>query len=205
MEELTPKQKLALQKIRNLFAHGVETITLEELQKSLNYKSKNVSTIQKHTDALKKKGYLKDTRGIFLENFSNMVQIPVVGSISCGQPLLAIENIDAYIPYNSKKIEGSISDYFFLRANGDSMNNTNIHGKNINDGDFILVKKQSTAKPGDRVVALIGDEATTKLLKKGDGCLILQPESTNPVNKPIYLFEDFSVQGIVQDVIKKGD
>lgn len=205
MEELTPKQKITLQKIRNLLVHSSGPITLEDLKVSLGYSSKNVTSVQKHTDALKKKGYLKKTRGIFLENFSNMVQIPVVGSISCGQPLLAIENISAYIPIDSTKIRGNISDFFFLKANGDSMNRTNINGKNINDGDFVLVKRQLTARPGDRIVALIGDEATVKLLKKGDGCMILQPESKNPANKPIYLFEDFSVQGIVQDVIKKGN
>lgn len=205
MENLTPKQKLTLQKIRDLLAHGVNPITLEELQKSLNYKSKNVSSIQRHTDALKEKGYLENVRGISVKNFSNTVQIPVVGKVSCGQPLLAIENIDAYIQVESTKMRGNVSDYFFLKANGDSMNKANVHGKNIDDGDFILVKQQPTAVPGDRVVALVGDEATVKLLTKGDGCMVLQPESTNPANKPIYLFGDFSVQGIVQDVIKKGE
>jgi len=202
-QSLTPKQKITLQKIREL-AHKGNVITLEELKKSLGYTSKNVSSVQRHTDALKEKGYLENTRGVFLKGFSK-TQIPLVGSVSCGQPLLAIENIDAYIPYDVAKFGGSPSDYFFLRANGDSMNKTSINGKTINNGDFVLVKKQQVAKPGERIVALIGDEATIKLLKKGDGCMVLQPESKNPANKPIYLFEDFSVQGIVQDVIKKGD
>jgi len=204
MRDLTPKQKLTLQKIKELAGNG-KPVTLENLKDKLGYKSKNVSSVQRHTDALKEKGYLENVRGISVKNFSNMVQIPVVGKVSCGQPLLAIENIDAYIPIDSTRIRGNVSDYFFLKANGDSMNKADIHGKNIDDGDFILVKQQLTAVLGDRVLALVGDEATVKLLTKGEGCMVLQPESTNPANKPIYLFGDFSVQGIVQDVIKKGD
>lgn len=203
MEELTPKQKITLQKIRNLLAHGSKPITLEDLKKSLGYTSKNVSSVQRHTDALKEKGYLEKIRGIAIRNYSNMVQIPVVGNVSCGQPLLAIENIDAYIPFDASKINGRVSDYFFLKASGNSMNNTDINGKTIDDGDYILVKKQLNTVSGNRVVALIGDEATTKLLKKGEDCLILQPESTDPNNKPIYLFNDVQIQGIVVDVVKK--
>jgi len=202
-QSLTPKQKITLQKIREL-AHQGNAITLEELKKSLGYTSKNVSSVQRHTDALKEKGYLENIRGISLKGFSKP-QIPLVGTVSCGQPLLAIENIDAYIPYDVTKFGGSPSDYFFLKATGDSMDKANVNGKSIDDGDFVLVKKQQTAKPGERIVALIGDEATIKLFKEGDGCKVLQPESKNPNNKPIYLFEDFSVQGIVQDVIKKGN
>lgn len=203
MDNLTIKQREALQKIKELTRNG-KAVTLEELKRSLGYTSTGVTPVKKSTDALKEKGYLVNEKGLRLKDLSNKVQIPLVGMISCGQPLLAIENTEAYIPYDSNKIKGLSSDYFFLRANGDSMNKADINGKNIDDGDFVLVKKQQTAKPGERIVALIGDEATIKLLKKGEGCMVLQPESKNLANKPIYLFEDFSVQGIVQDVLKKG-
>jgi len=202
MQELTFKQKITLQKIREL-CHKRKPVTLQEIKNSLGYTYTGVTPIKKRTDILKEKGYLKKIRGISLENLSNEIQIPVVGSISCGQPLLAIENIDAYIPFDASKINGRVSDYFFLKASGNSMNNTDINGKTIDDGDYILVKKQLNAVPGNRVVALIGDEATTKLLKKGDDCLVLQPESTDPNNKPIYLFNDVQIQGIVVDVVKK--
>jgi len=204
MLNLTPKEKITLQAIRNLVAHGIQPVRLENLKTKLGSNSKYLSSIQRHTDSLKKKGYLENTRGIFLKYLSSMVQIPVVGNVSCGQPLLAIENIDAYIPFDASKINGRVSDYFFLKASGNSMNNTDINKKTIDDGDYILVKKQPNAIPGNRVVALIGDEATIKLLKKGDGCLVLQPESTDPNNKPIYLFNDVQIQGIVVDVVKKG-
>ncbi|MFH1827102.1 MAG: transcriptional repressor LexA, partial [bacterium] len=162
------------------------------------------SSVQRHTDALKDKGYLGNTRGLSLPTSDEKAQIPLVGNVACGSPLLAIENIEAYISYDADKVQGKAQDYFFLRAVGDSMNKTNVSGKTIDNGDFVLVKKQSTANSGNRVVALIGDEATIKKMLKEDGYVRLEPESANPDNKPIILFGDFSVQGIVVDVIKKG-
>ncbi len=84
------------------------------------------------------------------------------------------------------------------------MNDARVSGKTIDDGDFVLIKKQQTASPGSRIVALIGDEATIKKFIPEDGHVRLQPESTNTRNKPIILFEDFSIQGVVEDVVKKG-
>ena len=93
---------------------------------------------------------------------------------------------------------------FFLRAVGDSMNTASIDSKVIDDGDFVLVKKQNTANKGNRVVALIGDEATIKRYEPKGNSVVLEPESNNRANKPIILFEDFAIQGIVVNVIKKG-
>ena len=100
----------------------------------------------------------------------------------------------AYIPYH---IKGNSKEYFFLRTIGDSMDRAG-----INDGDFVLVKKQQYAELGDKIVALIGDEATVKIFKKGDNCIILEPKSTNPDHKPLYIFEDLQIQGKVIDIIK---
>ena len=85
------------------------------------------------------------------------------------------------------------------------MNSTNVNGKTIDDGDYVLVKKAQVADSGKRVVALIGEEATIKKYVPENGHVRLQPETTNSKNKPILLFDDFSIQGIVTDVIKKGD
>ncbi|MCK5460056.1 repressor LexA, partial [Candidatus Parcubacteria bacterium] len=72
----------------------------------------------------------------------------------------------------------------------------------INDGDLVLIKKQPDADPGDKVVVLIGDEATIKTLKKGDDCVILEPKSTNPMHKPLYIFENLQIQGRVVGKIR---
>lgn len=199
---LTLKQKEVLSKITDLTHKKGTSPTFEELRASLDYKQ--VSSVQRHTDVLKEKGYLENTRGLSVPFSNKRVQIPLVGNVACGIPLLATENIEAYISYDASKVRGKAQDYFFLRAVGDSMNKTNVSGKTIDNGDFVLIKKQSTADFGSRVVALMEDEATIKKMVKGDGYVRLEPESTNPDNKPIILFDDFSVQGVVTDVIKKG-
>jgi repressor LexA len=201
-KSLTAKQKLVLATIQDLKAKHGNIPTLEDVRKALDYSG--TSSVQRHTDALKEKGYLGNTRGLSPLSSNENVQIPLVGNVACGTPLLATENIEAYISYDASKVRGKAQDYFFLRAVGDSMNNANVSGKTIDNGDFVLVKKQATANPGDKIVALIGDEATIKKMVPADGAIRLEPESTNPKNKPIYVFDDFSVQGIVTDVIKKG-
>lgn len=205
-KSLTAKQKKILVTIRDLKKKLGEAPTLEEIRKTLGYAG--ISSVQRHIDALKKKGYLSNeryqARTLEVSLPEQMINIPLVGNVACGIPFLAIENIEAYIPYDAPKVRGASDDYFFLRAVGDSMDDTNISGKTIDDGDFVLVKKQQTANSGDCVVALIGDEATIKKMVKGDGFIRLDPESTNNKNKPILLFHDFSIQGVVVNVIKKG-
>jgi repressor LexA len=200
-KSLSAKQKIVLATILNLTHLCGGPPSLEQVRAALKYPS--VSSVQRHTDALKRKGYLTSDRGLALSNFSEKVSIPLIGNIAAGTPLLATENIEAYIPYDAAKVRGKTENYFFLQIVGDSMNKAMIDGKSIDDGDFVLVRKQADASIGERVVALIGDEATVKRLSKGDGCVELRPESTNPKNKPIYVFEDLIIQGVVCDVIKK--
>jgi len=207
-KSLTAKQKLIMATIQDLKAKLGKAPTLEEIRQALNYAG--ISSVQRHVNALKKKGVLSNeryqARTLEVTYPEQVVNIPLVGSVPCGTPFLAIENIEAYIPYNKSALRGDSGDYFFLRAVGDSMNNASISGKNIQDGDFVLVKKQQVANPGSPIVALIGDEATIKKITRDGVFVRLEPETTNLNNKPIVLFgeENFSIQGIVIDVIKKG-
>lgn len=205
-KSLTAKQKIVVAAIQDLKAKLGKSPTLEEIRKALNYSG--ISSVQRHVDALKKKGYLSNeryqARTLEVSLPEQVVSIPLVGNVPCGVPFLAVENIEAYIPYSKSLLHGQPDDYFFLRAIGDSMNNAKISGKSIDNGDYVLVKKKSAADFGSRVVALIGDEATIKKIVQGDGYIRLEPESTNPDNKPILLFDSFSIQGVVIDVIKKG-
>lgn len=200
---LTKKQKKIVATIRDLIRKNGTSPTLEEIRKAMGYSS--IYSVQRHLEALKKKGIVSSEKyqprslELNLES-EEKIDIPLVGNIAAGKPLLAEENIEAYIPYRKSRLKGELKDYFFLRAVGDSMDKAG-----IDDGDFVLARQQQTADIGKRIVALIGDEATVKKLKKGDGFYILEPESTNPQNKPLYLFEDFSIQGVVYDVIKKGN
>ena len=197
---LTHKQKLALSAISDYIQKYGISPTLNELRKILKLKA--ISSVQRHLQALKKKGYLTTekhkSRGIRpqIEN-GETVNIPLVGNVACDKPFLAEENIEAYVPVDRKKIKGETSNYFFLRAVGDSMD---LAG--IDNGDFVLVKKTNHAESGSRVVVLIGDEATIKKFKIEHGAIKLVPESSNPKNKPLYFFKDIIIQGTVYDVFK---
>lgn len=127
---------------------------------------------------------------------TDTVSIPLVGSVACGLPIFAEEHIEAKIEVSTKLVKKP-SDYFLLRATGNSMNK-----KGINSGDLLLIKRQHTAETGDLVLALLDDEATVKEFINNGSNLVLKPHSTNPKHQPIILTTDFKVQGIVADVIK---
>lgn len=127
---------------------------------------------------------------------SDTIEIPLIGSVSCGLPIFAEENIEAKIPISTKLVKKA-NDYFLLRASGDSMNK-----KGINSGDLLLIKQQQVAENGDLVLALIDDDATVKEFINNGNIIILKPHSTNPKHQPIILTSDFRVQGIVENVIK---
>ena len=123
---------------------------------------------------------------------------PIVGYVSCGTPLLAIENIEEYVRL-PEALFGR-GDFFFLRAHGSSM-----IGVGIDDGDLVLIRKQETAEPGEIVVALVheNDEATLKRYfpEPEKGRIWLHPE--NPSEKEIYVpIEDCAIQGVAVKVIK---
>ena len=202
--ELTKKQKEVLQAIKLLISQNGHNPTLNELREFLNYKT--VSSVQPHVAALKKKGFLTSepfSRGLRLnkETKGIMISIPLVGEGSCGSLKLAYQDITAYVPYPGKKLSGEANEYIFLRATGDSMNKAG-----IDDGDFLLIKRQPNPEENKVVVALIGNEATVKYFRRRKGMAYLEPASTNPEHKLIYLFnyqdEDISFCGIVKDIIK---
>ncbi|MBL7132448.1 MAG: helix-turn-helix domain-containing protein [Candidatus Omnitrophica bacterium] len=119
------------------------------------------------------------------------IDVPLVGVVSCGTPLLAEENIEAKIPV-STKLAKPPHKYFLLRASGDSMDEAG-----INNGDLVLVRQQMVAGSGDNVVALIDDEATIKELQISNKAIILKPRSTNKEHQPITLTKDLKIQGVV--------
>ena len=126
---------------------------------------------------------------------AHTVKIPLLGTVACGTPIFAEENIEAFIPISDKFIKPS-NRYFILRASGDSMDEVG-----IDDGDLVLIKQQNTARDGDNVVALIDDEATIKEFHYGNNMIILKPRSKNSKHQPIVLTSDFKIQGIVETVI----
>lgn len=204
--ELNKKELETLRVIRNYLMHKGYFPSMDELKNELKYKSKRSPFLLIHQlmekKVLKKKhdgSYQLMEMGEDKNSREQTVEVPLLGDIACGLPILALENINAMYPV-SIKLARPPHKYFLLRAVGESMNL-----KGINDGDLVLVKQQSTAKEGDTVVALIDDSATIKEYVKGTGSVLLMPRSTDKNIKPIVLTQDFKVQGVVITSIPKID
>ncbi len=151
---------------------------------------KSTSSVHSHLETLEKNGYIRrdptKPRAIEImdENFymlrKEISNVPLVGTVAAGQPILAAENIESYFPIPTEYLPNA--ETFMLRVKGESMVNAGIY-----DGDRILVQQQNTADNGDIVVALLEDSATVKTFYKEEGHYRLQPQ--NDSMNPIYVDE----------------
>ncbi len=201
-QEFTPKQIEAIRHIRNSLVHQGRTPSVRKLMTALGYKSPK--SAQDILEQLEKKGVIKKLQSGDYQLITDpklgvdraqTVDVPLVGSVACGGPILAEENIEGFIPV-STAIAKPGSKHYLLRARGDSMNKAG-----IKDSDMILVRQQATAEDGDKVVALIDNEVTIKEYHRSNGMVVLMPRSTNQRHKPIILTHDFQVQGTVVAVV----
>lgn len=198
---LSDTDKKALNLIKTKIINEGRKPTLREINEVTGGKSPRSASIV--IDRLERMGLLKKlgTNLHLTENNSNShlsietIDVPLVGTVTCGLPMLAQENIEAYIPVSTALAKRS-SKYFLLRASGTSMNNAG-----INDRDIVLIKQQNTADNGDKVVALINDEATIKIFERSNSVIILRPKSRDEKHKPILLTENCQIQGIVIAVL----
>lgn len=203
-ENLNIKAKEALRHLRNFIMHHGRMPSTRELMKEMNYKSPLSPMLL--LNELAANGFLEkknDGSYTLIKDLGDgesarTVAVPLVGTVTCGAPILAQENIEAMIPVSTKLAKPG-SKYFLLKAKGDSMNEAG-----INDGDLILIKQQPTANNGDKVVALIDDEATVKEYQYRGNFITLLPRSNNSIHQPIILTQDFQIQGIVVDTIPKS-
>lgn len=178
MEKINNTQQKILQYLKDRSGSGVPP-TIREIGQVVGLKS--TSSVHANLDTLEKKGYIvRDPllkRSIRIVGQSDNVQhVPLVGQVAAGQPILAIEQIEEYIPYAGYM--GNNKDLFALRVKGESMINVGIF-----DGDIIFVESTPVAKNREIVVALIEDEATVKTFYKEKGHFRLQPE--NDTMEPI--------------------
>lgn len=195
---LTKKQRAILEYISDFIDNNGYPPAVRDICKGLGYSS--TATVFGYIERLREKGYLdKDdskNRGLrLLKNgeTKKTVNIPIVGNVAAGQPILAYENIEGYFPLSENLY--SNDETFILRVKGESMINAGIY-----DGDLIIIKKQSTAENGDKVVALIDDEATVKTFYKEKGHYRLQPE--NDFMDPI-IVDHVIILGIVAGLFRK--
>ena len=122
-----------------------------------------------------------------------MIEVPIVGRVTAGQPILAVENIEDTFPLPANFLRGN--DNFILIVKGESMIDAGIM-----DGDYVVVKQQNSANNGDIVVALMDDEATVKRFYREKDHIRLQPE--NPFMEPIRV-KDVTILGKVTGVFRR--
>lgn len=134
-------------------------------------------------------------------NKFEMINIPLFESVGCGELLYADPNIQEMISVR-KDYMSKGSKYFVLRTKGDSMNKAG-----INDGDLVLCRKDYHPEEGNKVVALIGDDATIKEFHRENGYVILKPCSNNSTHRPLKFTsnEEIKIQGVVVKVLNKDE
>lgn len=199
-QTLTAKQEQILNCIKQSLKDKGYPPSVRELCLAVGLSS--TSTVHSHLNTLEKKGYIRrdPSKPRTIEVLDEEVNwlsdhvsaVPVVGKVTAGAPILAIENIEEYFPLPKQLTRHD--ETFILNVKGTSMINAGIH-----DGDQIIVRKQDHANNGEIVVALIEDEVTVKRFFKEKNCVRLQPE--NDSMDPIYCL-DVCILGKVIGLIR---
>ncbi|MCT4633675.1 MAG: transcriptional repressor LexA [Firmicutes bacterium] len=203
-EGLTKKQTIILEYIKSVVMDKGYPPSVREIGEAVGLKS--TSTVHGHLTRLEEKGYIRrdptkpraieildpeDSLGIYK---NEVLYVPVVGNVTAGTPILAVENIEEKYPV-PKDFMNEGDTYFMLQVKGESMIKAGILDK-----DYILIKQQSDAINGDIVVALLDDSATVKTFYKEKDNIRLQPE--NDTMDPIYT-KDASILGLVKGVFRR--
>lgn len=201
--KITDKQREILEYIKNEILNRGFPPSVREICEAVELKS--TSSVHAHLETLEKNGYIRRdptkprTIEILDDNFNllrrEMVNVPVVGTVTAGQPILAVENIESYFPVPAEFMPNQ--QCFILNVQGESMVNAGIL-----NGDQVLVQQQPDAQNGEIVVALLGEEATVKRFYKEKNCYRLQPE--NDAMEPIIVDSDqeFKILGKVFGVFR---
>lgn len=198
--KISPKQKEILEYIKSQILERGFPPAVRDICEAVGLKS--TSSVHSHLETLEKNGYIRrdptKPRAIeilddsFNFNRREMANVPLVGRVAAGEPLLAQQNIESYFPIPIELMPNNQT--FMLTVKGESMVNAGIL-----DGDMVLVEQLNTAHDGDMVVALIEDGATVKTFYKENGYIRLQPE--NDTMDPI-IVADCQIMGKVIGVFR---
>ena len=201
--KITPKQQEILDFIKSEILHKGYPPAVRDICEAVHLKS--TSSVHSHLETLEKNGYIRrdptKPRAIeIIDDQFNLtrretVNVPMIGTVAAGQPILAQEHIEGYFPIPAEYMPKG--ECFMLKVKGDSMVNAGIFS-----GDYIMVRQQNTAKNGDMVVALVEDSATVKTFYKEDGHIRLQPE--NDSMDPI-IVDEMQILGKVFGVFRMFD
>ncbi len=176
--KISEKQREILEYIKSEILNKGYPPAVRDICEAVHLKS--TSSVHSHLETLEKNGYIRrdptKPRAIeIIDDSFNLVRrevvnVPLLGRVAAGEPLLAVENVESYFPIPAEYMPNQ--ECFMLTVKGESMVNAGIL-----DGDEILVQRQSDAQNGDMVVALLDDSATVKTFYKEDGYYRLQPEN----------------------------
>lgn len=199
--KISAKQREILEYIKSEIINRGYPPAVREICEAVSLKS--TSSVHSHLETLERNGYIRrdPTKPRAIEIIEDgfglarkeIVNVPLIGTVTAGQPILAVENIEGYFPLPAEDVPNQ--DLFMLRVKGDSMINAGIYS-----GDKILVQKQQTADNGDKVVALIEDSVTVKTFYKEKDHIRLQPE--NDAMEPI-LVKDCAIVGKVIGLFRR--
>jgi repressor LexA len=173
---LTEKQKKVLGFIRRTIAAGNQAPTIREIAARFGFSS--TGTVRDYLHSLSRKGFLKlgRNRARAIELAQYLTAIPILGRVAAGSPQIAVEDIEGYV--DLRALAADHEDVFALRVKGDSMKDAGIL-----HGDVVVVRRHAQPRERDIVVALLGDEATVKILRKSGAGYVLKP--ANKKYKPI--------------------
>jgi len=199
MKELTARQKEVLSYIAEYLRKHSYPPTIREIADNFGI---SVKGAHDHITALRKKGHLKQadkrprTMGLthaVKEDSSSLVEVPILGSVAAGAPILAEENFNGNIVLHRSMLKKN-KKYFALKIKGDSMS-----GAGILEGDTAIIEKQNTVRNGEIAVAVIDEAVTLKRFFKESARIRLQAE--NPAYKPIYS-NDVRILGRLSGIIR---
>jgi len=199
MKELTNRQKMVLSFIADYIKKNSYPPTIREVADHFEI---SVKGAHDHITALRKKSYLKQidkrprTMGLIHAKgteHEDLIQVPILGSVAAGTPILAEENFDGNIILHRSLLKKN-KKYFALKVKGDSMS-----GAGILEGDTAIIEKQNTVRNGDIAVAVLDDAVTLKKFYKESSRIRLQAE--NPAYKPIYS-QDVKILGKLFTIIR---
>ena len=180
MKDMTPRERSVFEYIKNSLSDNGYAPSVRDIRNALGFKS--TSTVHMYLTRLADRGLITrdggKSRAIHMDGIGASNQVPLVGKVTAGKPILAQEDFEGYISFCASSVGCRPDNLFALNVKGESMVDAGIL-----DGDVVIVDKRPYAENGEIVVALIEDEATVKTFYKEDGHYRLQPE--NKTMEPI--------------------
>jgi repressor LexA len=199
MKDLTKRQKEVLSFISSYLSAHSYPPTIREIADHFTI---SVKGAHDHVTAMKRKGFIKqvdkrprtiELTGVNKENMSSFIEVPILGTVAAGHPILSEENFDGNIMLHRSMLKKN-KKYFALKIRGDSMS-----GAGILDGDMAIIEKQNSVQNGEIAVVVVDEAVTIKRFFKESTRARLQPE--NPAYKPIYS-RDLRILGRLSGIIR---